>query len=108
MERVSALVRSPIVMAADLDFLGHSSAVDETDWLSGTMPEAVARLEREMISRALVAAGGNRTQAAERLGIRRQLLHEKIARYGLDPSGNRADGVRKEDDKPRSSADKCE
>jgi DNA-binding NtrC family response regulator len=47
-----------------------------------------------MISRALTASGGNRAQAAERLGIRRQLLHEKIARYGLDLSEKRTAGVR--------------
>ena len=37
---------------------------------------------------AMADAGGNRTQAAERLGIRRQLLYQKLARYGLDPSPN--------------------
>ena len=50
-----------------------------------------------MISRALAAAGGNRSQAAERLGIRRQLLYERIARYGLDMSANRMANVANED-----------
>jgi DNA-binding NtrC family response regulator len=108
MARVAALVRQPNVTAADLGFLDLGKAVDDTDWLSGTMPEAVARLEREMISRALVAAVGNRTQAAERLGIRRQLLHEKIERYGLDPSAKRTSIVRKGDDNQVSHADKHE
>jgi DNA-binding NtrC family response regulator len=54
-------------------------------------------LEMEMISRALAASRGNRAQAAERLGIRRQLLYEKIARYGLDPSEKRTTGVADED-----------
>ena len=42
-------------------------------------------------------AGGNRTQAAERLGIRRQLLYQKLARYGLDPSPNGTANVPDED-----------
>ncbi|MFL5266924.1 MAG: sigma-54-dependent transcriptional regulator [Stellaceae bacterium] len=83
MERVAALVRQPSVMATHLDFLGQGGASRDTDWLSGTLPEAVARLEREMIARALTAAAGNRAQTAERLGIRRQLLYDKIARYGV-------------------------
>jgi DNA-binding NtrC family response regulator len=98
MERIAALVRQPVVTAADLSFLDDGRAFRDTDWLSGTLPEAVARLEREMISRVLAAAGGNRAQAAERLGIRRQLLYDKIARYGLGPSAKRTEGVRDEDD----------
>jgi DNA-binding NtrC family response regulator len=52
---------------------------------------------RGIIRRALVWADGNRARAAERLGIRRQLLYDKIARYGLDESPKRTDGVPKED-----------
>ncbi|HJU20544.1 MAG TPA: sigma-54 dependent transcriptional regulator [Stellaceae bacterium] len=93
MERVAALVRQPVVVAADLAFLGDNRASAPADWLAGTLPEAVARLERAMIARALAAAGGNRAQAAERLGIRRQLLYDKIARYGLSASENRTAAV---------------
>jgi DNA-binding NtrC family response regulator len=97
MERAAVLVRRPVVTAADLDFLNTSGPLPNTDWLAGTLPEAVARLEAEIIRRALVSAGGNRARAAERLGIRRQLLYDKIARYGLDESAKRTDGVPKED-----------
>jgi DNA-binding NtrC family response regulator len=93
MERVSALVRRSIVTAADLGFLSDGGIPADNDWLAGTLPEAVARLETAMISRALAASGGNRAQAAERLGIRRQLLYEKIARYRLDKSAKRTPGV---------------
>jgi two-component system NtrC family response regulator len=96
-ERVAALVRRPVVTAADLGFLSECAVPLDTDWLAGTLPEAVARLEAEMISRALAAVGGNRAQAAERLGIRRQLLYDKIARYGLDTSVKRTTGVPDED-----------
>jgi DNA-binding NtrC family response regulator len=97
MERAAVLVRRPVVTAADLDFLNTSGALPNTDWLGGTLPEAVARLEAEIIRRALVLADGNRARAAERLGIRRQLLYDKIARYGLDESAKRTDDVPKED-----------
>ncbi len=39
--------------------------------------------ERELIERALKANGGNRTKAAEELGISRRTLHRKLNEYGL-------------------------
>jgi DNA-binding NtrC family response regulator len=46
-----------------------------------------------MIRRALAASAGNRALAAERLGIRRQLLYQKLARYGLEVSQNGTQNV---------------
>jgi DNA-binding NtrC family response regulator len=43
----------------------------------------VARTEKEIIARALAAAGGNRTQAARLLGISRNGLAIKMERLGL-------------------------
>ena len=37
-----------------------------------------------MIRRALAQAGGNRTEAARRLNIHRQLLYEKLKKYGIE------------------------
>ncbi len=89
MKRVATLVRRPVIAAADLDFLAPGPGAEEgTDWLAGTLPEAVERVEVALIRRALNACAGNRAQAAERLGIRRQLLYQKLARYGLDLSQN--------------------
>jgi DNA-binding NtrC family response regulator len=85
MERAAALARGSVLGAADLEFL-HAPAPPETDWLAGDLQTAVARLEAAMIRRALDAAGGNRAEAARRLNIHRQLLYEKLRRYGLDPS----------------------
>ena len=84
MERVAAMLRQPVVTAADLGFLRAGGPRAEADWLDGEMPAAVARLEAEMIRRALHAAGGNRTEAARRLGVNRQALYEKLRRYGVE------------------------
>lgn len=47
------------------------------------LPEQIRSLEVSLIHKALQEAGGNRTRAAELLGITRQGLHKKIKRYGI-------------------------
>ncbi len=97
MKRAATLVRRPVIAAQDLCFLSASgrapAAPPATDWLAGTLPEVVARVEMELIRRALSACDGNRAQAAEQLGIRRQLLYQKLERYGLALSANRTGHV---------------
>ena len=51
---------------------------------AGTLKDRVADLERQLIKEALERAGGNRTKAAEELGIYRRLLYAKIKEYGLE------------------------
>ena len=86
-ERAATLGRRPVIGATDLDFLISSdSDAAPVDWLAGTLPDAVERLEREMIRRALAATQGNRARAADRLGIHRQLLYRKLARDDLSPN----------------------
>ncbi|GAB0116511.1 sigma-54-dependent transcriptional regulator [Acidisoma sp. 7E03] len=86
MKRAATLVRQPVIDAKDLAFLKTPESGPSGDWLSGTLPEVIERVEREMIARALAANDGNRTRAADQLGIRRQLLYQKIERYGLEVS----------------------
>ncbi len=45
----------------------------------------LAEVERRAIQRALVACQGNRTRTAERLGISRRQLFDKIREYDLHP-----------------------
>ena len=45
---------------------------------------SLATLEREAIEQALAAVGGNRKEAAERLGIGLRTLYDKLKRYRLD------------------------
>jgi two-component system response regulator AtoC len=49
-----------------------------------TLPEAVENLERKMILDGLRKAKGNKTRAAEALGISRRNLIRKVQAYGLD------------------------
>ena len=48
------------------------------------LQEAVEMLERNLISRALERANGNRSEASRILGIHRNTLQRKLADYGLD------------------------
>ena len=106
MKRVSTLVRRPVIEEEDLAFLSGDqispASSEAADLFAGTLPAAVERVEREMIRRALAASSGNRAQAAERLGIRRQLLYQKLVRYGMAMSPNGTELVPEEDAKPRS------
>ena len=53
------------------------------DTNGGSFKHRVAALERQLIKEALDRAGGNRTKAADELGIYRRLLYAKIKEYGL-------------------------
>jgi DNA-binding NtrC family response regulator len=48
-----------------------------------TLEEKITALERREIAAALLATGGNRSHAAQRLGLSRQGLLNKMDRYGL-------------------------
>jgi DNA-binding NtrC family response regulator len=51
--------------------------------INGSFKTAVAGLEKRLILEALERAGGNRSKAAEELGIYRRLLYAKLREYGL-------------------------
>jgi DNA-binding NtrC family response regulator len=86
MERVAALARGPLATDDDLAFL-TAPQIAATDLpgalLDLPLPEAIERLERASIERALRLAAGNRAEAARRLGISRQSLYTKMAAYKL-------------------------
>ena len=54
-----------------------------------TLPEAIESLERRMIRAGLEQAHGNKTRAAEALGISRRNLIRKVQAYDLDDVGRR-------------------
>ena len=113
MERVAVLCRGNVITAADLAFLSTTAGVRDRntlpDWTEGDLPGAVARLEMYMIKRALQEAGGNRTEAAKRLGIHRQLLYAKAEKYGIDGgevSADQTGAVVKADDADQEQSNK--
>ena len=44
----------------------------------------LAKLEKSLVERALQQAQGNKSKAAERLGIHRRLLYDKLRQYNLE------------------------
>lgn len=54
----------------------------------GTLKDRVAALEAEVIAATLAAAGGNKSRAADALGLSRVGLRAKLERYGLDRGGD--------------------
>jgi transcriptional regulator of acetoin/glycerol metabolism len=44
----------------------------------------VAQAEKQLIMRALKECGGNRTEAAKKLGMSRRTLHRKLRLYALE------------------------
>ena len=88
MERVAVMVRGEYIHSTDLAFLQHerSGADPVLDWPDEDLPSALARLEEMLIRRALVHSNNNRTDAARRLNVNRQLLYAKLKRYGIEVS----------------------
>ncbi|MBL8671479.1 MAG: transcriptional regulator PpsR [Alphaproteobacteria bacterium] len=56
--------------------------------LQSLVKETVGVVERHYIESALKLTAGNRTAASEILGLSRQSLYSKLARYGLDASAS--------------------
>src|SRR5690606_41859050 len=72
--------RPPGAASARRDGLASTAGAHVIDE-SLSLPEQVARLERAAIAAALRDCGGNRAQAARRLGIARATLYQKLAAW---------------------------
>ena len=62
---------------------------EKTGWSAQAPLEAgwqtnLSALERSLVERALRQAEGNRSRAAELLGIHRRLLYEKLRQYKIE------------------------
>ncbi|MDR3016928.1 MAG: sigma-54 dependent transcriptional regulator [Delftia acidovorans] len=82
MERAALLCPGPVIGAEHIGLQPAVAQGPAIDW-NGPLAAAVAQLEREMVTRALAAATGNRAEAARRLGLSRQQLYRKLAEFGL-------------------------
>ncbi|MFP3801486.1 sigma-54-dependent transcriptional regulator [Paraburkholderia sp. SIMBA_027] len=89
-ERAAALAPGLVLTREDFDFLSAAIGCKDhpipASLLELPLAQAVARLERALIAHALAAAGGNRAEAARRLGISRQSLYTRMAALGMGDS----------------------
>ncbi len=84
MQRASVLCGSrECIEANDLSFKTSSTTATVIDAAPRSLTERVEALERQEIERALAKHHGNRTHAAEELGLSRQGLLNKMTRYGF-------------------------
>jgi two-component system response regulator AtoC len=88
-ERAVVLSRGQIITSRELPFGDQEGDHEEgegTDVPSerSFFKKSVAQFEKDLIMKALRDAAGNRSKAAEMLGIYRRLLYAKIKEYGLE------------------------
>jgi DNA-binding NtrC family response regulator len=75
------------ITGAEVHTLLDASTRKESEthrWEELPFHEAVAKWERHLIERALRLSGGNKSDAARRLGIQRRLLYEKLQHFEGD------------------------
>lgn len=82
-ERASVLTQSPLIDILELpcDLTGNGPEMADTS--SCNLAESVAVAERNCIRKALGKSGGNKTEAADLLGISRKNLWEKMKLHQL-------------------------
>jgi two-component system, NtrC family, response regulator AtoC len=89
-ERAVVLSRGQVITSRELPFGEHDDSHDgetEGDEIASEksfFKKSVAQFEKDLIMKALRDAGGNRSKAAEMLGIYRRLLYAKIKEYALE------------------------
>jgi DNA-binding NtrC family response regulator len=84
--RAAEMCRGEVIDADDLppELASPAAAAEPASrYLGLPLREAVARLERDLLSAALQRAEGNRTVAAKLLGIPRPQLYAKLEEHGL-------------------------
>ena len=87
MQNATVTVRGPVIDRGDLPLSSAPASAGTADTLDALLSlpwnEAIARLEKVLLARALRAANGNRTEAARRLDMHRQLLYAKLKEHHL-------------------------
>ena len=86
LERAMIFAEQNVITLSDLDLRSSVSRPDVQNKPKEVLQEAVSlkEIEKQAISRALQRWEGNRTHAAEELGISRRTLISKISEYGLE------------------------
>ncbi len=81
-ERAVVLGQGPQVRAQDLPPQVHRQSDDQR--LSIPAHLSLEEIEKLAIAQALRLTGGNKSEAAERLGIHRTSLYDRMRRYGIE------------------------
>src|SRR5450432_1329781 len=86
-ERAVALCEGGVIHVEDLPGSVRERRPGEPDTLQTALARGLtlAALEREFIQRVLTAEGGNKTRAAQRLGLDRKTLYRKLEEYAAEP-----------------------
>ena len=87
-ERAVVLARSNILTEEDVSTMDEAkgtsrAAQEESKPMSGS--GSLEEMERDTILKTLEAAGGNKSEAARRLGITRKTLHKRLKKYAERP-----------------------
>jgi DNA-binding NtrC family response regulator len=94
-ERARVLAPAGVIDAAEIQLAQRVDNVP-VHWadsvpLEGGWKKCIAALERSMVERAMTVAGGNKSEAAEILGIHRRFLYEKLKEFGMAPEGDKGE-----------------
>src|SRR5580658_7692836 len=94
-ERASVLAPAGVIDTAEIQLAQRADNVP-VHWadsvpLEGGWKKCIAALERSMVERAMTVAGGNKSEAAEILGIHRRFLYEKLKEFGMTPEGDKGE-----------------
>jgi len=76
-------VMADLVADSDLAELSRTVFDSETPSVPRTLFERVEQFERQLITEAMVAASGNKSEAARLLGIHEATVRTKLKRYGI-------------------------
>lgn len=91
-ERAVVLSRYEYVDEEDLPFVVKEEAPQDIADMAPHIPEhgfSLEDVEKETILKTLASAGGNKSEAARRLGITRKTLHKKLKKYAATPAASR-------------------
>ena len=80
-ERALIVGQSSTITTADLPQELRSSGPSDSGGFRVRMGSSLEEVERELIIRTIEYAGGNKTRAAEILGISLKTLHNKLKEY---------------------------
>ena len=82
-ERGVVLARSDYLDTADIPFISPTRGADETAAEAVYTGRPLEAVEKAAILQTLSAVGGNKSEAARRLGVTRKTLHKKLKAYGM-------------------------